>query len=240
MRYADDSDNSVYPLTDADADTPGFQVDLDEGENLVTVHVYSRRDLSGLYALRVTRAATGGVTPQPNTPATGAPTTSGVAQVGQTLTADTSGIADANGLSGADFAYQWIADESEIPGATGPTYTPPPADVGKTIKARVRLADDAGHAESLTSAATTAVPAPPPVFSTAVLNQNWTVGQQVNLQLPTAEHGMYYQVDRLPPGLNFNEANRTISGAPQLPTTHEWYGDTGTAADGVLRLQRRL
>ena len=48
----------------------------------------------------LTSAATDAVSaaPQPNTPATGAPTISGTAQVGETLTADTSGIADDDGL----------------------------------------------------------------------------------------------------------------------------------------------
>ena len=42
-----------------------------------------------------------------NAPASGAPTIDGTAQVGQTLTADTNLITDANGLPGT-FAYQWI------------------------------------------------------------------------------------------------------------------------------------
>ena len=51
-----------------------------------------------------------------NTPATGQPTISGTAQVGEVLTAGTTGIADADGLSGATFAYQWLADD--VSGAT--------------------------------------------------------------------------------------------------------------------------
>ena len=41
-----------------------------------------------------------------NSPATGAPTITGTAQVGETLAADTSGIADADGLTNAAFTYQ--------------------------------------------------------------------------------------------------------------------------------------
>ena len=92
----------------------------------------------------------------PNSPATGVPTISGTAQVGQTLTADTSGIADADGLANATFSYQWLADDAEIAGATGLTYTLVAADEGKVIKVRVRFADDAGTEETLTSAATEA------------------------------------------------------------------------------------
>ena len=49
-----------------------------------------------------------------NSPATGAPTISGTAQVGETLTANTSGIADADGLSNVQYQYQWLADDSAI------------------------------------------------------------------------------------------------------------------------------
>ena len=44
----------------------------------------------------------------PNTAAAGAPTISGTTQVGEALTASTSGISDADGLDDASFAYQWI------------------------------------------------------------------------------------------------------------------------------------
>ena len=59
-----------------------------------------------------------------NTPATGAPTISGTVQVGKTLTVETSAIADADGMSGAVFTYQWLADGVDIAGATSDTYTP--------------------------------------------------------------------------------------------------------------------
>ena len=65
--------------------------------------------------------------PQPNNPATGAPTISGTAQVGETLTADTSGISDADGWTSVSYSYQWIRNDgnsdSAISGATGSTYT---------------------------------------------------------------------------------------------------------------------
>ena len=44
-----------------------------------------------------------------NTPATGAPTISSTSQVGETLTAYTSGIEDVDGLGNVSFSYQWIA-----------------------------------------------------------------------------------------------------------------------------------
>jgi len=98
---------------------------------------------------------------QENSPATGSPTISGTAQVGETLTVATTGIADADGLSNVSYTYSWLADDAEISGATGSTYTLVASDQGKAIKARVSFTDDAGNAESLTSAATAAVAARP-------------------------------------------------------------------------------
>ena len=95
--------------------------------------------------------------PAPNTPATGAPTISGTPQVGEALSASTSGISDADGLDDASFGYQWIRASADIGGATASTYTPVAADEGERLKVRVGFTDDAGHEESLTSAATDAV-----------------------------------------------------------------------------------
>ena len=71
-------------------------------------------------------------------PATGAPTISGTLEVGQTLTTDTSGIADGDGMSGATFSYQWVsyggATETDIQGATESSYTLVPADEGKAFR----------------------------------------------------------------------------------------------------------
>ena len=99
-----------------------------------------------------------------NTAATGAPTISGTAQVGQTLTAATSAIADANGLTGVSYAYQWIQvatdnTETDISGAMASTYILLAGDLGKTIKVKVTFTDDASNLETLTSEATTTVAA---------------------------------------------------------------------------------
>ena len=102
----------------------------------------------------------GGETPS-NTPATGAPAISGTPQVGETLTASTSGIADADGLTNVSYSYQWTAGGSDIDGATGSNYRLTASDQGGTIKVRVTFTDDAGNAESLTSAATEVVAAKP-------------------------------------------------------------------------------
>ena len=99
--------------------------------------------------------------PQLNTPATGAPAIGGTPQVGGELTASTSDISDADGLTDARFAYQWLRTDTDIQGATGSTYTAVEADEGERLKVRVSFTDDAGNTESLTSAATDAVAARP-------------------------------------------------------------------------------
>ena len=111
----------------------------------------------------LTSAATDAVeaAPRANTPAEGAPAIRGKARVGEALTASTSGVADADGLDNATFAYQWLRGGADIPGATGATYAVVDADEGERLKVRVEFADDAGNEESLTSAATKAVAARP-------------------------------------------------------------------------------
>ena len=89
------------------------------------------------------------------------------------LTADTSGIADADGLTGASFSYQWLADD--VPPYPGPREVPTHlagADVGKAVKVRVSFTDDAGHAETLTSAATAAVAANPPAVTAVAITSD--------------------------------------------------------------------
>ena len=92
----------------------------------------------------------------------GEPTITGTLRVGQTLSADTSSIADADGPESPSFSYQWLADEEAIAGATGATYTLTAAEQGKVIKVRVSFTDGGGNEETLTSAATAAVAAADP------------------------------------------------------------------------------
>ena len=125
---------------------------------------------------------------QENTAATGSPTISGIVQVGQTLAASTTGIADTDGLTNAAYSYQWIANDgssdSDIADATASAYTPVDGDAGKTIKVKVAFADDGGNEETLTSAPTAAVAATVPgapgglsvsVNDTGKLDVSWSV-----------------------------------------------------------------
>ena len=106
--------------------------------------------------LKLTSEGVGPVVPEgqaPNTPATGTPVIIGTAQVGHTLTADTSGIADADGLTNVSYGYQWLSDSgTEIPGATNSTYELQSSDINKRIQVWVSFTDDVGYGESLTSA----------------------------------------------------------------------------------------
>ena len=135
-----------------------------------------------------TSAATAPVAAAANTPATGAPTITGTAQVGQTLTAVTTAIMDANGLTTPSYT-QWIRvatdnTETNISGATASTYTLVAADQGTTIKVTVSFTDDASNAETRTSAATAPVAAAantpatgaPTITGTATVGQTLTAG----------------------------------------------------------------
>ena len=72
----------------------------------------------------------------------------------------TPGIADADGLSRVAYRYQWLADGTDVSGATATTYTLTDSEEGKTIKVRVSFTDDGGNEEESTSAATNPVAVP--------------------------------------------------------------------------------
>ena len=92
-----------------------------------------------------------------NNDATGTPDITGRALPGQTLTAGTGNVADADGLpqNASDFAWQWIriADETDtsIQDATSSTYTLTDDDVGKQVKVLISFTDSLSGVESLTS-----------------------------------------------------------------------------------------
>ena len=100
--------------------------------------------------------------PKPaNVAATGAPTINGTSVVGKTLTADTSGISDQNGLDRVRFHYQWMRSDgtadTDITGATRSSHTLTGYDAGSALKVRVSFTDRQGFPEALTSASTEVV-----------------------------------------------------------------------------------
>ena len=171
-----------------------------------------------------------------NTPATGAPAITGTAQVGQTLTAGTTAIMDANGLTTPGYTYQWIRvatdnTETNIASATASTYTLVAADLGTTIKVTVSFTDDASNAETLTSVATAAATPPPPPnippeVATAIPDQPATVGTAFSYAFPDTTFAdadgdtLTYAATKadgatLPTWLAFADGTRTFSGTPQ-------------------------
>ena len=161
------TDNTETNIASATASTYTL-VDADLGTTIkVKVGFVDYYD----YDETLTSAATAAVAASTNTPATGAPTITGTAQVGQTLTAVTTAIMDADGLTSVSYTYQWIrvdgGTETNISGATASTYTLVAADQGKTIKVRVSFTDDASNAETLTSTATAVVSAAPNTLPSA-------------------------------------------------------------------------
>ena len=132
-----------------------YQITSEEQRLAIHVWVSFRDDAGNVEAL--TSAGTLPVEARPNNPAAGAPAISGMARVGEMLTADTSGIADEDGLDDVSYVYQWLADDTDIDGATGSSHTLTDDDQGKTIKVEVSFTDDANNEETLASAATAEV-----------------------------------------------------------------------------------
>jgi hypothetical protein len=102
----------------------------------------------------ITSAATTAVT-NINDALTGDVVITGVVTEDEILTADTSGITDADGLGA--FSYQWQRNGANVNGATASTYTLVDEDVGSVITVQVSYTDGQGTAELTTSAATAAV-----------------------------------------------------------------------------------
>ncbi len=144
----------------ANATSSTYSVAATDVDNTIKVRV-AFTDRYG-YAESLTGGETAKVAAGSNSLATGQPTIIGTAQVGETLAADISGIADADGLTNASYSYQWLADSTDIAGETASTYTLVPADAGKTIKVKVKFTDDQGNEKTLTSTSTVAVAATVP------------------------------------------------------------------------------
>ena len=96
-----------------------------------------------------------GTTPPPttpNNPPIGNVTISGIAKVGETLTASND-LQDDDGMGSV--TYHWYAGGKEV--GTGASYQLTAADKGKTITVKAEYTDGKQHAESVSSSATAAV-----------------------------------------------------------------------------------
>ena len=121
FRYQWTSNDGTTDTDIAGATDSGYTLAADDVGKTIKARV-AFTDRRG-YSETRTSVATDAVeaAPQPDSPATGQPTISGTAQVGEQLTADITGIADADGLTNATYSYQWLSDDAEIGGATGST-----------------------------------------------------------------------------------------------------------------------
>lgn len=95
-----------------------------------------------------------------NIAASGLPIISDTAPTeGQALSASTSGLADANGMTGSTLSYQWQRQIgltwNNIAGAVAATYTP--TFVNQPLRVVVSFIDDAGNSEQVVSASTDVV-----------------------------------------------------------------------------------
>ena len=181
-----------------------------------------------------------------NSPATGQPVITGTAQVGQVLTADTSGISDDDGLDNATFAYQWRVNDTGIQGATGSTYTVAEADQGHRIQVVVTFTDDADNEETLTSASTDAViaasePEPEPETPGTPTGLSATLNEDGSITLSwTAPAGDVdgYQVLRRRPQMGEDALQVYVGDTGSTATT---YTDTSTPDDTryVFRVKAR-
>ena len=219
------------PGEDADTALADHQVAVpDEGEALVEVTVTAADGTVRRYRVVVAPTAA-----ESNTAPTGAPTISGTPQVGETLTADTSAIADRDGLANVSYSYQWIRSDNgadtDIAGETDSTYTLVLADLGKTIKVQVSFTDDADNDETLTSEATVAATATVPSApqSMTVTSGSQTQELDVSWQAPSSNGGSAvtgYKVQWKESADSWDTAD-DVSEATETGTTHTITSLTG-------------
>ena len=185
---------ATFPANDAAVQVSVATTDdsVHEAHGSVTLTLTADADA---YKLGSQTASTAAVLDDDDSPATGAVAITGTAREGETLTADTSGVQDADGLDNAAWTYQWVrtpagGSGADISGATGATYVPVFADAGATLKVRVTVTDDEGHEAAFESAPTAAVEALPRPSVTVASDGAVTEGEAVTFTLTrTGGHG---------------------------------------------------
>ena len=95
----------------AGATSSTYTLALDDVGNTIAVRVRFTDDYG--FEETLTSEPTAVVIARRNSPASGLPTISGTAEVPSELTADISGISDADGLVNATFSYRWIANDGD-------------------------------------------------------------------------------------------------------------------------------
>ena len=142
---------------------------------------------------------------------TGTVVISGTASEGETLSADTSALRDDDGLTNAEYTYQWYADNTAIEGATASTFNLTETQVGAKISVQVSTFDDFDSPEVAVSAKTLPVTNTNNPASGSVL----ITGEPIEGETLTIDHAKLVDGDGLE-GASFN---------------YQWYRD-GTKIDG--------
>jgi hypothetical protein len=182
------------------------------------------------------------------------PTITGDVKVGSTLNART------GAWSTAVFDFAWFADDVRIPGATGPSYTPVAADIGKRITVTVTGTQYGFATVSRTSGRTPAVvaasAAPPARVTGTVIGSvyldsiapgnrvrtgdvtPWRAGSNESQSVPIVDGG--FRIDGLVPG-EYRLSVSTVAGGG----IYQYYGESDGVvggrtftvhADGTVRL----
>ena len=76
----------------------------------------------------------------------------GIPTEGETLTADSSGVSDEDGMNMTTATYQWYSGGAPVVGATASTYTITNSDTGKLIQVSMTYDDSVGRSTTLLSA----------------------------------------------------------------------------------------
>ena len=162
---------------------------------------------------------------QGNNPATGAPTITGLPRVDEELTADTSAIMDADGITPSNFVYQWVRVDGMTDtniGADSSTYTLTNDDEGKQVRVDVTFTDDNGINEGPLSSALTAIIVPADLL---VKNTGQTAGTPEGLadftpstaQAFTTGADIRYELGSI--GFSFNRIADTSTAGSELTAT---------------------
>jgi hypothetical protein len=165
---------------------------------------------------------------------TGSVTISGTATKGQVLTASNT-LADADGLG--TISYQWLADGTNISGATNSSFTLTQAQVGKVISVKASYTDLQGTAESVPSTTTASVAN---IASTTMGAKFW----KDNTKTPTETKKVdavnltdAIAILKMIVGLNVNTNNTPLTPYQAISADFDQSGDVGlTDAIGVLKM----
>ena len=149
-----DSTSQTYGLTSADTDKY-LQVE-------VTFTDTNSSRVTKLANMRTPQISDAPPRPDGNYEATGKVIISNTTpEVGESVTASLSNVADRNGLTSPRYRYIWYNGGRPVLGGEGNTYRVQVEDIGLTLSVRVRFRDDMGFTEILESEDTEMVPSGP-------------------------------------------------------------------------------